>query len=109
MYTREKQKERLYHEQICLTPEQIEELKHNLHVLNVSEKSITYTDAFKRAFIEEYLKGQKTPRTIFQEAGFDVEALRQRRYEQAAARWLKRYNQEASLVCVMHAKIPSPR
>lgn len=75
---------------ICFTPEQIEELRHNPNVLNVSEKSITYTDAF----IEEYLKGQKTPRTIFQEAGFDVEALGQRRYEQATARWLKRYNQE---------------
>ena len=79
---------------ICFTPKQIEELKQNPNVLNVSEKSITYTDAFKRAFIEEYLKGQKTPRTIFQEAGFDVDVLGQRRYEQAAARWLKRYNQE---------------
>lgn len=46
---------------ICFTPEQIEELKHNPHVLNVSEKSITYTDAFKRAFIEEYLKVRKHP------------------------------------------------
>lgn len=71
---------------ICFTPKQIEELEQNLNVLNVSEKSITYTNAFKRTFIEEYHKGQKTPHTIFQEAGFDVEVLGKRRYEQAAAR-----------------------
>lgn len=76
------------------TPEQIQTLRNNPNVQNVSAKSITYTDAFKRSFIEEYLKGQKSPRLIFQEAGFDTKALGPRRYEQAAARWLKRYNQD---------------
>ena len=76
------------------TPEQIEALINNPNVQNVSEKSITYTDAFKRAFIEEYLKSQKTPRVIFQEAEFDTQVSGERRYEQAAARWLKRYNQD---------------
>lgn len=76
------------------TSEEIEALRNNPNVQNVSEKSITYTDAFKRAFIEEYLKGQKSPRVIFQEAGFDTLVLGERRYEQAAARWLKRYKQD---------------
>ena len=73
------------------SPEEVEDLRNNPNVQRVSEKSITYTDAFKRAFIEEYLKGQKTPRVIFQQAGFDTQVLGERRYEQAAARWLKRY------------------
>lgn len=66
----------------------IELLKQNPYVVKVSEKSITYSDEFKRFFIDEYLK-RKLPRTIFEEAGFDIKILGVKRYEQAAARWLK--------------------
>lgn len=76
------------------SPEEVAVLRNNPNVQKVSEKSITYTDAFKRAFIEEYLKGQKTPRVIFRESGFNTQVLGERRYEQAAARWLKRYNED---------------
>ena len=69
-------------------------LEKNQNVTRVSEKSITYTDEFKRAFIEEYLKGEKSPRTIFSEFGFCAEMLGTRRYEQAAARWIKAYNKD---------------
>ena len=68
----------------------IELLKQNPNVVRVSDKSITYSDEFKRFFIDEYLKG-KLPRTIFEEAGFDIKILGVKRYEQAAARWLKAY------------------
>ena len=34
--------------------------------------------------------GEKVSRIIFQEAGFDVQALGEHRYEHAAARWLKK-------------------
>ena len=71
----------------------IELLKQNPYVVRVSEKSITYSDEFKRFFIDEYLKG-KLPRTIFEEAGFDIKILGVKRYEQAAARWLKAYNRD---------------
>ena len=71
----------------------IELLKQNPYVVRVSEKSITYSDEFKRFFIDEYLKG-KLPKVIFKEAGFDVEILGVKRYEQAAARWLKAYNRD---------------
>ena len=69
-------------------------LEKNQNVTRVSEKSITYTDEFKRAFIEEYLKGEKSPRTIFSEFGFCAEMLGTKRYEQAAARWIKAYNKD---------------
>ncbi|WP_078219495.1 IS3 family transposase, partial [Clostridium botulinum] len=44
-------------------------------------------------FIEKYLIGNK-PRTIFIEAGFDVDVIGIKRYEQAAARWIRAYNKD---------------
>lgn len=76
---------------ITFSREAIEKLKRNPYVKRVSEKSITYSDEFKRMFIEKYLRGN-TPRTIFIEAGFDVEVIGIKRYEQAAARWISSYN-----------------
>lgn len=65
---------------ITFSKETIESLNQNQYVVEVSEKSITYSDEFKRLFIEKYLKG-KIPRVIFEEAGFDVTALGVKRYE----------------------------
>ena len=78
---------------ITFNKETIELIKQNPYIVKVSEKSITYSDEFKRLFIDEYLKG-KTPKVIFEEAGFDVNVLGVRRYEQAAARWLRSYNKD---------------
>lgn len=49
---------------IIFSKEQIEILNDNPNVKRASEKSITYTDQFKRFFIEAYLKGEK-PKDIF--------------------------------------------
>lgn len=76
---------------IIFSEEDIKILKTNPYVIRVSEKAITYSDEFKRLFIESYLQG-KSPRQIFCEAGFDVTVLGIKRYEQAAYRWLKAYN-----------------
>lgn len=78
---------------ITFNKETIDALKQNQYVVKVSEKSITYSDEFKRLFIEEYLRG-KTPRVIFEEAGFNVTVLGTKRYEQAAARWIRGYNND---------------
>ncbi|HEY5525529.1 MAG TPA: IS3 family transposase, partial [Clostridium sp.] len=48
---------------------------------------------FKRHFIEEYLLG-KLPRIIFQEAGFDIDMIGQKRVEQSAHRWSKAYKND---------------
>ncbi|OOV62926.1 IS3 family transposase [Clostridium botulinum] len=78
---------------ITFSRETIEKLNRNPYVKRVSEKSITYSDEFKRMFIEKYLIGNK-PRTIFIEAGFDVDVIGIKRYEQAAARWIRAYNKD---------------
>ena len=69
---------------------QIEQLQKNPNVLKVSTRTITYADAFKSIFMDEYLAG-KTPRQIFEEAGFEIEMLGMKRVEQASSRWRKAY------------------
>jgi len=46
---------------------ELEKLKNNIYVKEVSEKGITYTDEFKIKFIAEHINGKK-PRKIFEEA-----------------------------------------
>ncbi|WP_370355805.1 HTH domain-containing protein [Lysinibacillus sp. S2017] len=68
---------------VLFTPKQIQQLQKNPNVQNVSERTITYTDAFKSRFIDGYLTG-RTPRQIFKEYGFDEEIIGIKRIEQAA-------------------------
>lgn len=44
-------------------------------------------------FIKEYLRGL-IPRIIFQNAGFDIQIIGVKRYEQVPARWIKAYNND---------------
>jgi transposase len=81
---------------ITFSKEYIRKLKENPNVAKVSKCCITYSDEFKRFFIEEYLKG-KLPRLIFQEAGFDVDMIGKKRYEQSACRWIKAYREDGVL------------
>jgi transposase InsO family protein len=76
--------------------EQIEQLSKNEYVENVTEKSITYTSAFRRLFIAEDLDG-KLPRNIFEDAGFDVELIGIRRINNAAYRWRSAYKEKGIL------------
>jgi len=69
---------------------QVKILKKNKYVLKVSNASITYSDEFKKLFIEEYLEG-KLPRIIFEKNGFDSEMLGTKRIQTAANRWKKKY------------------
>ena len=59
---------------ILFTEEEIQELKKNKFVKNVTEKSITYSDEFKQHFIEEKNNG-KGPTRIFIECGFNPYVL----------------------------------
>jgi len=70
----------------------IEILSHNKYVKNVSEKGITYTDEFKRIFIAEYESG-KLPREIFEEYGFNVDALGKDRIKSSGKRWRVAYRE----------------
>ena len=69
-----------------LTKKEQEQLKCNPYVQAVSDKSITYTDEFKRHFITENEKG-KLPREIFEEAGLSVDLIGMERIKTAGKRW----------------------
>ena len=68
------------------TEEQINILKQNKYVKKVSSKGITYTDEFKRIFIDENSKG-KLPRMIFEECGFNIDIIGTQRIKSSAYRW----------------------
>jgi len=65
---------------------EIDQLRANPYVKHVSEKAITYTDAFKERFLDEYHAG-KSPSQIFRESGFDVRTLGEQRIKSASNRW----------------------
>lgn len=75
---------------ITFSPKEINILQKNPNVHRVSERAITYTDAFRNKFIDEYLIG-KLPRQIFMENGFDVDVMGMSRIDQSAYRWKKAY------------------
>ena len=68
---------------ITFSTKEIKTLQKNPNIQRVSERAITYTDAFKNRFIDEYLAG-KLPRKIFEENGFDINILGIKRIEKAA-------------------------
>lgn len=63
-------------------------LKNNKWVKSVTEKSISFTEAFKLEFLNQYNLG-KLPRNIFEEYGFNVSILGIKRIEQCTARFKK--------------------
>ena len=71
---------------IIFSEEDLLKIRNNINVLNASERAITYTDEFKRLFIEEYIAG-KLPREIFAQNGFDIDVIGIKRIEQSAYRW----------------------
>ena len=75
---------------------EINELSKNKYVKRVSQKGITYTNEFKLHFIAEYEMG-KTPRQIFQDAGFDIQVIGIKRIECASDRWRKAYKEKGVL------------
>lgn len=78
---------------IIFNEKQIKILSKNPNVVKVSNKSITYSENFKKKFIEEDSNG-KLPRQIFLENGFDIEIIGIKRIEQSAERWRKKYSKD---------------
>lgn len=75
---------------------EIKELSKNKYVKNVTEKGITYTNEFKLFFIAEYETG-KSPRKIFEDAGFDIDVIGIKRVECSSFRWRKSYKDKGVL------------
>lgn len=59
-------------------PDLVAKLNENPNVVSATEKSIQFTDRFKVDAVDAYFSG-KSRRQIFEEAGFDVEAIGARR------------------------------
>ncbi|MBZ4683317.1 MAG: transposase [Fusobacteriaceae bacterium] len=76
--------------------QQVNILSKNKYVLKVSNSSITYSEEFKRLFIQEYFAGA-LPRFIFEKYGFDSEIIGKRRIESSAYRWKNKYLKEGVL------------
>lgn len=76
--------------QKTFTEKEVKNLSKNPYVKKVSEKAITYQEEFKHLFISQIEEG-KTPRMIFEQAGFDVDMIGMKRIEAAASRWKKSY------------------
>lgn len=69
---------------------EIELLKCNSYVKNISKKAITYTDEMRMLAISELEKG-KTARQVFEKANFDVEIVGMKRVNTACNRWKAAY------------------
>lgn len=74
------------------TEKEVQILSQNRYVKSVSQKGITYTDEFKRIFIEENEQG-KPPRIIFEEFGFDIDIIGLQRIVSSGNRWHTSYKQ----------------
>ncbi|MFR5749338.1 MAG: IS3 family transposase [Thomasclavelia spiroformis] len=68
------------------TEQEIIILKQNKYIKKVSSKGITYTDEFKKIFINESING-KLPRIIFEECGFNIDIIGMQRVKSSASRW----------------------
>ena len=71
---------------IIFTEFQQKQLEENPNVLKVSDRSITYSPAFKVAAVKENLNG-KGPYQIFTEHGFDVSTIGENKPKQCVKRW----------------------
>ena len=76
---------------MLFTPEEIEILRQNPYVLNVTSHRIVYTLAFKKLAVQEAANGMKSTE-IFKRAGFDLEMLGKTRIYMA----LKLFQREAA-------------
>jgi transposase-like protein len=74
-----------------LTENQIKELLANKNVKNCSDKSITYSKAFKVRAVKRYYEDGCSPGMIFKEAGFDSQIIGQDVPDDCLQRWKTTY------------------
>lgn len=73
--------------------ELIDELKGNVYIERVTERTISFTEEFKKLAYDEYHSG-KSIREIFIQAGFDVEKLGKKRLENFQVQLMKKAGSE---------------
>ena len=77
--------------------EDIEKLKDNPYISNISEKAITYTDEFKEKFVELYNKG-KMPTEIFRLCKIPPEIIGRKRIDMLSYRLKKKVEYGEELI-----------
>lgn len=82
---------------LLFSKDDIEKLKDNPYILNISEKAITYTNEFKEKFMELYGKG-KMPTEIFRLCDIYPEIIGQKRIGMFAYRLKKKVESGEKLI-----------
>lgn len=82
---------------ILFTDKEVNKLRKNKYVKNVSNKAITYTDNFKEKVVFETENYRKFPRQVFEECGFNIDIIGKKRIENAAYKWRKQYKYRGEL------------
>lgn len=76
---------------ILFTDIQIQKLRKNKWIKNITSKGITYTDDFKIKLVKECEGYKKFPRNVFEECGIHPEIVGDTRIHSCAKRWRKQY------------------
>ena len=82
---------------ILFTDVQVKRLRKNKWIKNITNKAITYTEAFKIKLVEECKNYKKFPRDIFIECGINPEIVGIKRIEQCAFRWRRKLQQTGEI------------
>jgi transposase len=87
-----------------LTPEQVKELLNNKNVIKCSQKSITFSPAFKLKAIKQYYEDKYSPDIIFREAGFELSMFNRDKPNDCLKRWRKIYNTKGEKALVIESR-----
>ena len=74
---------------ILFTDAQVKKLSKNKWIKSITNKGITYTDAFKYKLVKECEDYKKFPQDVFRECGINPEIVGESRISNAAHRWRK--------------------
>lgn len=76
---------------VIYTAEQLKRLRTNPNVKKCSERSITYTSAFKQQAMRQYYEEGLGPSQVFMRAGFDLATIGKHKPDNCLKRWRKTY------------------
>ncbi len=76
---------------ILFTDIQIQKLRKNKWIKNITSKGITYNDDFKIKLVKECEGYKKFPKNVFEECGIHPEIVGDTRIHSCAKRWRKQY------------------
>ena len=82
---------------ILFTDAQVNKLRKNKWIKNITNKSITYTDDFKYKLVKECEDYKKFPQDVFRECNIDPEIVGESRIHNCAYRWRIQFSKTGEL------------